>query len=267
MRVRGFSEKTIEDYTWSVRRFFRQVDIDPGAVTEDHVIAWLDGIRVSTRGPRGDCSVARWSYAKALRSFFSFAASHGFIEADPAAAVKVRTPALPEPDAYSDDELVRILVAAAARSPKRAWAMLACYSLGLRKSELLALEPDDIDWAGGRVYIANGKGHKPRVVKMGPTAREALTELQRYSSGTGTVVGPLAGMTFWVWVSEAARDAGLPPHRRRAHMLRSTAATKMLREGIPISVVSKFLGHSGVAVTSRYLAVTDLDRDRAVAVL
>jgi integrase/recombinase XerC len=267
MRVRGLTEMTIKEHRYAVERFLREADIvGLDSVTEDLILGWLDGVNgKARRGRRGDGRAARVLYAKGLRSFFAYAVRTGAIEADPMAAVRPRRPATDEPDAYSADELIRILVAAAWRHPRRAWAMLACYSLGLRRAELLALEPDDLDFPGGRVYVASGKGKRPRVVRMGPVAREALEELARWSNGT--VVGPLHPVRFSGWVSEAAADAGLPAHRRKAHMLRASAATKMLGAGIPISAVSRFLGHSSVAITSRYLAVTDEDRERAVAVL
>ena len=65
------------------------------------------------------------------------------------------------------------------------------------------------------------------------------------------------------WWREAAARAGLPPIR--LHDARHTAATVMLRAGVPAKVVSQRLGHADVAVTMRvYQHVTAQD-DRAAA--
>ena len=66
---------------------------------------------------------------------------------------------------------------------------------------------------------------------------------------------------------DAAKQAGFPPGRRNAHLPRSSFATNLLREGVPVSVVSKLLGHSKVSTTSRYLAVVDGERHAAVATM
>lgn len=58
-----------------------------------------------------------------------------------------------------------------------------------------------------------------------------------------------------------AANEDTPAH---GHVLRATFATNLLARGIPISVVSELLGHSNIAVTSRYLAITKQARREAV---
>jgi len=69
---------------------------------------------------------------------------------------------------------------------------------------------------------------------------------------------------FTMIVNQAAAAAGLPPGRRKAHMLRSAFATHLLAGGTPVSVVSRLLGHSNVAITTRYLACHPADMRKAV---
>jgi integrase len=69
--------------------------------------------------------------------------------------------------------------------------------------------------------------------------------------------------TMTRWWREAVARAGLPPIR--LHDARHTAATVMLRAGVPVKVVSQRLGHADVAVTMRvYQHVTAQD-DRSAA--
>jgi len=65
------------------------------------------------------------------------------------------------------------------------------------------------------------------------------------------------------WWREAVTRAGLPPIRLHA---RHTAATMLLRAGVPLKVVAQRLGHADVAVTMRvYQHITSQRRDQAAA--
>jgi len=72
---------------------------------------------------------------------------------------------------------------------------------------------------------------------------------------------------FTMIVHRAAKEAGLPPNRRRAHMLRASFVTELLGQGVPVSVASRLVGHANMATTHRYAAVRPEDRRRAVDVL
>ena len=64
---------------------------------------------------------------------------------------------------------------------------------------------------------------------------------------------------------DAREAAGLPA--ARFHDLRHSAATLMLAEGVPLAVISEWLGHSGIAITASHYAaiVPTLRRDAADA--
>jgi integrase len=65
--------------------------------------------------------------------------------------------------------------------------------------------------------------------------------------------------------AKARRDAGIPPVR--FHDLRHSAATMMLAEGVPLAVISEWLGHAGIAITAAHYAavVPSLRREAADA--
>jgi integrase len=64
---------------------------------------------------------------------------------------------------------------------------------------------------------------------------------------------------------KARQAAGLP--RVRFHDLRHSAATLMLAEGVPLAVISEWLGHAGIAITAQHYAavVPQLRREAADA--
>lgn len=260
MAAQGRSEGTIRRYRYALVRLFSEVHRDSVAeVTEEDVVLFLASL--------GKKAHSRQLYVQAFRSFFEWAHERGHIPTNPARHLRPKAPAERVPDAYTSAELAALMQAAGRHvpQPKRALAILACYALGLRRSEMCALEPDHIDWEGRRVLIAHGKGDRPRWVAMNDMAAEALEALRPWYNGT--VLGSTSPQTFTMWVHDAAKDAGLPPGRRRAHMLRASFATHLLDEGVPVQVVSRLLGHAQIATTGRYLAVTDAAPRAAVGKL
>lgn len=248
MLAQGRSSGTIRRYRYALVRLFSEVQRDTVAeITEQDIVVFLASL--------GKKAHSRQLYVQAFRSFFEWAHERRHIGDNPAKHLRPKAPAERVPDAFSVEELGALVEAASRKSRKRGLGILACYALGLRRSEVCGIKPEHIDWTGRRVYIADAKGDKPRWVAMNDIAAEALDALRPWWNGT--VLGSLNPQTFTMWVNEAAKEAGLPPNRRRAHMLRASFATHLLDEGVPVQVVSRLLGHSKISTTGRYLAVTE----------
>jgi site-specific recombinase XerD len=164
----------------------------------------------------------------------------------------------------TDDEMRMILRACSQRAPTgiRNRALLTVmYRAGLRVSEALALRPADVDPAAGTVRVLAGKGRKARTVGIDDGA---LAVLQRWTDKRREL--GLRGRTLFCTLEGAplrdtyARDilkragakAGIVK-RVHPHGLRHSYASALAREGVPLNVISKALGHSSSAITSRYL--------------
>jgi integrase/recombinase XerD len=254
MEAMGGSPITLQKYLPVV---IRLCTLDPllgslAEITEDHVIELLR--------PFKSRSSARELYFHALKSFLTWAAPRGHVAADWTAGMKVAGPREKTPDAWAPEEIVALLEAAS--NTRHRAAILLGYSLGLRRTEVCTLTPDDIDWVNRRVRIRAevAKGKRGRFVEMNDLAVEAIEALRPWKA---TLVD-ISAERFTMMVHDTAKRAGFPPGRRNSHMLRSSFATHLLTNGSPISVVSRLLGHANVATTSRYLAVTDSDRHAAV---
>ena len=85
---------------------------------------------------------------------------------------------------------------------------------------------------------------------VNPTLRRLLREARPYSGRL--VVAMLLGVLAGVAPLTLARVAGLEG-QAHPHGLRHTYAVELERAGVPVSQISKLLGHSSIAVTSRYL--------------
>lgn len=140
------------------------------------------------------------------------------------------------------------------------------YRTGLRINEALELRPKDVDLEQGRATVLHGKNDKRRVVGMdGPTVETVAEWLEKRrrlpvdgSHPVFCVVSrPTIGKKLYAscvreQLRDAARRAGIDK-RVHPHGLRHTFASELAREGIPINVIQRLLGHSNPAVTAHYI--------------
>jgi site-specific recombinase XerD len=255
----GISQNTIRQYRYAILRLVAEANVALLDVSEENVVSFLASL--------GKRAHSRQLYLRAFRSFYGWAAERELIARNPAAHIRPKAPTDPPPDAYTPEEIAALLYHAGKRNPRYGQAILACYALGLRRSELCGITPEDIDWQGRRVYIRCAKGDRPRWVEMNEIASMALKELTRHNLPSDYGLVGFHPQWFTMIVQRAAADAGLPKNRRRAHMLRASFVTGLLDQGVPVSVASRLVGHANLATTHRYASVRMEDRRRAVDVL
>jgi site-specific recombinase XerD len=260
MAAQGRAEVTVRKYRYYLHRLASEVSPPKPLtrITEQDVVVFLATL--------SDKASARQFSMMAFRSFFRWAHERGHMASDPSEHLHPKGPTERPADAFTPEEVGALMVAARtyrANGERDALAIQLCYAMGLRRTELCGITPDDIDWGGRRVLIRHAKGDQQRWVESNELAMEALEGLRPWWNGT--VLGSVAPQWFTMIVHRAAKRAGLPPGRRNAHKLRSAFATSLLEEGVPISVVSRLLGHAKIQTTARYLACRDKDRRDAVA--
>jgi site-specific recombinase XerD len=138
---------------------------------------------------------------------------------------------------------------------------------GLRINEALSLAESDLDPARGSILIRCGKGGRRRQVGMDAWGWEHLDRWLevRVTMPVGALLCVLAGPTGGrPWSATAARgtlrhlavSAGV---RRRfaPHQLRHAHAVEMAREGVPLVVIQRQLGHANLGITSIYIEGID----------
>jgi site-specific recombinase XerD len=145
--------------------------------------------------------------------------------------------------------------------------IVVLWRAGLRIHEALALTEGDLDHRRGSLLVRRGKGGRRREGGMDEWGWEQLRPwLQlRVELPVGPLFCVINGATRGRhWSSAAARaavrraaaDAGV---RRRfaPHQLRHAHAVEMAREGVPLIVIQRQLGHSNLGITSIYLQGID----------
>jgi integrase/recombinase XerC len=133
------------------------------------------------------------------------------------------------------------------------------YATGLRVSELVGLDVDDVDRAGLTVRVL-GKGRKERIVPFGGRAAHALdVYLGRSAARRGPLFtnrrgGRLSARAVHGIVRRSAAASGIA-RRVSPHTLRHTFATHLLDAGADLRVIQELLGHSRLSTTQRYTHV------------
>jgi integrase/recombinase XerD len=166
-------------------------------------------------------------------------------------------------------EISRLIEACPRRGPaglRNRALIVILWRGGLRSAEALALELRDVDRDAGTITIRHGKGNRRRVVGLDPSAfavieawLAARTRLgvprgaPVFCTITSGNVGRELGAPYW---REAIKRLGVRAgieKRVHSHGLRHTHAVELMREGVPLLVISRQLGHSSLATTQRYL--------------
>jgi integrase/recombinase XerD len=203
----------------------------------------------------------------AVRGLHRFLVREGLTGVDP--SVEVTGPRLPRPlpKALPLEAVERLLAAPVGDDPPalRDRAMLeVLYGAGLRISELVDLDVDDVELESGSVR-AFGKGRRERIVPLGRPARRAVEAwLVRGRPGL-TPEGPamfvnlrggrLTRQGAWKVVRRHGEAAELADDVS-PHTLRHSYATHLLDGGADVRIVQELLGHASVNTTQIYTMVS-----------
>ena len=269
LHERNASPHTIKAYTTDLAQFAEYVG-PQGWRDIDHVL--IRGY-LSSLYERGlsKTSVAR--ALAALRSLYRWLAQEGVVDQNPAALVA--TPKLPKklPRVPTIEEVNTVLDAKMPECSafhERDLAILELlYGCGIRNSELIGINVDDIRWSN-EVVLVRGKGTQGAVCsawgnrrtrRCGHTCRcgrRVLAETKRTTErallvnlrGTRLTTRSVGRI-----VKQIAVASGLSPDVH-PHTLRHAFGTHMLEEGADLRAIQEMLGHERLSTTQRYTQLT-----------
>jgi integrase/recombinase XerD len=271
---RGLSKNTLEAYRRDLMRYaayLRASGITDGTRAEENTIAGFVGDLSGTEFAEGKRYMAS-SVARALaavRTFHMFLLREGDTDVNPAQGVsRPKVPRnLPRPLALAEVESMLAAPGEGDVVGLRDRAILeTLYGAGVRISELVGLDVDDVDLEEGSVRVF-GKGSKERLVPLGRFAVQALhgyltrarPSMARTGSGAAMFLnqrgGRLTRQGAAKILSQAARRAGVKK-RVTPHTLRHSFATHLLEGGADVRVVQELLGHATLTTTQIYTLVT-----------
>jgi len=185
----------------------------------------------------------------------------GLVGAVPSAACWPAT-TLPEPIRPADAK--RLLRSCDRRTAvgRRDFAVLTLLlRLGLRVSEVAALELDDVDWRHGEILIC-GKGRRVERLPLPTDVGEAVAGWLRHGRPSGvctsvftTLIAPRGALRGKAVSEIVRRAAGRCGVQVSAHRLRHTAASDLLRAGASLPEVGQVLRQTSVLNTALYAKI------------
>ena len=274
---RGFSQHTLDAYRNDLGQFteFLRGRLNGSSERPD---VWtlvdldlLNDYIADLRGRKGyrDTTTAR--KVAAIKSFFTFLAQNGIIEEPPTESLGSPRVGRALPKFLTEDEVEMLLKeadkAGTAEGQRDANILELLYATGLRVSELVSLNVQDVDFEESYIRCW-GKGAKERIVYAHD---KALSGLQDYlSTSRMSLLGQNKDETAlfvnhrgerltrqWVWniLKTYSKRAGIE-RKITPHTLRHSFATHLLQKGASLRHVQELLGHSSISPTQVYTHLT-----------
>jgi site-specific recombinase XerD len=252
--LRGYAPQSKLSYVSYVRRLAEHFRRSPDKLSDEEIKNYLLHLIRDKQRARSTMNVV----ISALRFFYQHVLGRSLHEIERALPRMKRETKRPE--IYSTGEIERLLSAPQLNDKHRVLLMTA-YGAGLRVSELVRLQPQDILSERMQIRVVQGKGRKDRYTVL---SARLLAELRRYWKlyrpgvwlfPSGAAQRPLHAHTAQRVFYRAVELAGLP-QRGGIHLLRHSFATHLLEAGVSVPVLQRLMGHRALASTAVYLHVT-----------
>ena len=257
---------TLKNYEVDLREFLQVTGVKPFSgmnyLDIRAFLAWLSEKKYSRN------SISR--KLACIRSFFKYLLREGEVASNPAKEVATPKKEKQLPKFLDQQEMTHLLDAPSKNTweEKRDKAILeTIYSSGLRVSELVGLNRDDVDFVSALVRV-RGKGKKERLVPLGQVALNAIETYQKAErahalKGDGNTQALYTNRLGGRLTDRSVRRMILKYSRRIAlhknitpHTLRHSFATHMLDRGADLRSVQELLGHENLSTTQIYTHVT-----------
>jgi integrase/recombinase XerD len=271
---KGYSSNTLAAYRNDLSQFIAFLEprvTDWDGVDRDMIVDYI--MEMKARQEYASSTVAR--KVAAIKSFFHYLVDQGQLQDDP--TVTLDSPKVRKrlPKAISQQDLERLLnEPAREQSPKalRDHALLeVLYATGLRVTELVSLDVDDINLASAVLRIVRAKDKRERIVPIHERALEPLSEymnrgriqLLRDPEEQALFLNHrghrLTRQGLWLIVKHYVREVGIR-EEVTPHTLRHTFAANLVNKKADLEYVQEILGHANISTTQVY---TQVGKDQA----
>ena len=248
LKLRACSPRTIESYSFFLRPFLASIQPEtPENVSLDKVKLFLANLIEKYSNKSRSLAVS------SLRFFFKRIVDR------PDIYVKLEVPKKEKklPIVLTVQE-VRDLIKSTNHEKSKLIVKLL-YSSGLRVSELVNLQPKDLDFEQNIGWVRSGKGSKDRIFKIAESLSKQLQKHMKNNPNNKYVFSgekPTSPRTIQGIIKAAAKKAQINK-KVTPHTMRHSFATHLLENGTDLRVIQKLLGHSDIKTTQIYLRISN----------
>ncbi|MEI7902878.1 MAG: site-specific integrase [bacterium] len=251
MRLRGFAVKTVDAYIHALEQLWEFFKRPLERLSCEEVQRFLDEI-ITVRK-------LAWATVNVYFSAYRFLYEQVLKQPPHTFSIPRRGRSGTRPGVLNREEVERLIDAP--RSLKHRALLAMTYGSGLRVSEVVRVRIADIDRGRMMLRVVQGKGHKDRYTVLSQRALSLLEDLWRYEHPAeyffARVHGdrPICDGTAQAVYYAALRTSGV----RRVggiHVLRHCFATHLMEAGVDIYTIKRWLGHTALVTTGRYMHVT-----------
>jgi integrase/recombinase XerD len=268
MRSARLSPRTIVTYTSGVNSFldFCKRTGTPPQLTKVAAQEWVVDLLDNGAQP---ATATTW--LGALKRYATWLEEEGEIAANP--LIGMRTPRVDRKvtNAMTDDQIKQLLGTCKGktlRDRRDECIIRLLIETGMRASELVDLQIEDVDLARGLVTVRRGKGGRGRIAPFGPQTATAVDRYIRLRqkcaapSTTQLFIGAnIKTFTYWglaATLRRRAKEAGIEGFH--VHLTRHTAATRWLRAGGSEGGLMAVAGWSNRQMIDRYTGASASER-------
>jgi len=245
LKLRGFSQRTIEAYLYWNRKFLEWCKKNEEYVIEDDIKNYISN-KLSTVSPKTVVLI------KAALKFY-------YDEVLKKNIVNIKTPKTSRslPTVLTRDEVRKLL--SSVKNEKHKLIVTLLYSSGLRLNELINLKVGDLELEEKVGWVRSGKGAKDRIFLL---SEKIIPDLKKHLRGVKEDEfvfqgwnGRISARAVQKIIGQAAKRAGINKNVH-VHTLRHSFATHLLESGEDIRKIQELLGHSNLNTTQLYTHVT-----------
>jgi len=261
----GYSKSTQYQVPACIKEFLIQTNKTIVNIKQADILSFLEYLQyrplMRSEGLLSESMIHHYIYA--LKLFFSWLEQTSQITSNPISNIKFKKPTYTPRQPLTQQEIKQLFKAAA--NTKEIATLHLFYSCGLRRTEAVDLNTNDIHFGTQLLYVREGKNSKRRVVPINKSVKKAFEMYlrNRYNphkeeafmlNSIGVRMrGDIFNKTLKNIISKS--EINHLKDKVSLHHLRHSIATHLLENGMSIEFVREFLGHSNLEATQIYTKV------------
>jgi integrase/recombinase XerC len=254
-----FSPETIRSYKIALSQFFSFCPKKVNEVKAKDIRDWLAMMAEKGLKPR-----SIQMKLSALKSFYQYLMEENKLKKSP--TLKVRTPQKEDSLPYYLDKRQLVLLQELTKDkPRERVIVETLYATGVRISELLSIQIEDVKWDSRQIWIRKGKGNKERFVLFSHDCAERLKAYLQQRSFNNPYLfsnqrgGPLSRCLVEMQFRQYTKTLGF---RVTPHTMRHTFAAHLAEKGMDFSYIQELLGHANINSTRIYTRLMNYARKK-----